>query len=706
MRNHISFTVRLVFKRVVSILQMVALFSFIAVSSLPAQTIRPLLDGASEPALLNELSGELAKEFVIDISRFDRVQASEGLYQACEMIKNKLAGYGLTNAAIERFPSNGEIQYWTWTPPMGWRIRSAELWMVSPKKMKLADYAEISTTVVRGSQSADITAELVAVSNGTREEDYKNVDVTGKIVLADAYAGNVHRQAVLKLGAAGVVTYNARTDRMEYPDFVPYHGMWIKRFESPKTTWGFTVSQRTAETLKAMLHRGEKVILHAKVDAENYDSTVDQLTCTIRGATYPDEEVLLLGHIDHYKPGANDNASGSAGLLEMARCLKKMIDRGDLSTPKRTIRFLWVTEWNGMVPWLQAHPELWKKTIAAINCDMIGGDLVKTNSYFYFTRTPHSLPHYVNTVAEHFTLRVANLGITSARGNNSAPFNYRITSYSGGSDHWMLNDGIIGVPALMFGHPDPYHHTIQDVPDNIDATELKRVMYIALGSVLYIANAESEQAIELNALVAANAMGAMSKDGAEVIAALVDSAQNENALYRAYREGMNRLIFAKQREAGAIASVRQLDKQRLAAGAIDRSLQQLHTHAAALEQNVQLAYNQFCADKKWVPRKITLTSDEVAAQKMIPVREPVFTGPLEMGYLVEKLAGATGTGLPVEAIGLSGEVTYEIANYMDGRRSVLDLRNAVSAEFGPQPLSKVVDFVKLLEQAKLVRLRK
>lgn len=689
-----ALTITLYLSRLV---QVILLFAFALPFSLQAQPARPLLDSQTEQALLNELSGELAKEFVIDISRFDRVQASDGLYQACEMIKSKLVGCGINNGVIERYPSNGEIKYWTWTPPMGWRIRSAELWMVAPKKLKLADYAEMPTMVVRGSQSADVTAELISVSNGTRDEDYNDIDVKGKIVLADAYAGNVHRQAVLKFGAAGVITYNSRTDRMEFPDLVPYHGMWIKKFENPKTTWGFTISQRTAEMLKGMLQRGEKVMLHAKVDGENYDSTVDQLTCTIPGSKYPDEEILLLGHIDHYKPGANDNASGSAGLLEMARCLKKMIDRGDIQAPKRTIRFLWVTEWNGMVPWLKAHPELWKKTIAAINCDMLGGDLVKTNSYFYFTKTPHSLPHYLNVVAESFTLRVDELGITTPRGNNSAPFNYRITPYSGGSDHWMLNDATIGVPALMFGHPDPYHHTIQDVPDNIDATEMKRAMYIALGSVLYIASAESQQAIELDALVAAKAMGALSLDCAEAIAALVD-ADNEEQLYQSYKEGMNRLIFAKQRENGAIASVRQLDKKHFAGEMIDRSLQQLNSHATALEQDVQMTYGLLCGVNKWMTRKIALTADELAAQKMIPQREAVFTGPLEMGYLNEKLGAETSS-----KIDLGDEIIFELCNFIDGKRSVLDVRNAISAEFGPQSLEKVVGFVKTLERAGLVR---
>ncbi|MDZ7344755.1 MAG: M28 family peptidase, partial [candidate division KSB1 bacterium] len=556
-----------------------------------AQTVRPLIDATTQEALLNELSGERAKDFVIAISRFDRVQASEGLYQCLEMLKSQLTAFGITNAVIERFPSNGERKYWTWTPPMGWRIRSAELWLTSPRKLKLADYAEIPTTVARGSQSADVTAELIDVGRGTRPEDYQNLEVKGKIVLAgghggSSFAGAVQREAVFKHGALGVVSYldPRLDDRLEYPELVPYHAMWNRRHENEKISFGFTISRHTAEMLKAMLARGEKVMLHAKVDGENYDSTVDQMTCTIPGATYPEEEILLLGHIDHYQPGANDNASGSAGLLEMARALKKMIVRGDIPAPKRTIRFLWVTEWNGMVPWLKAHPELWKKMLAAINCDMIGGDLVKTHAYFYFTRTPYSRPHYVNDVAENLTHHTASLSITSPRGNNKAPFNYRITPYAGGSDHWMLNDGSIGVPALMFGHPDPYHHTIQDVPDNIDPTEMKRVMFIALASALYMANAESPQAIELGALVAGNATRDLGAASAQIIAVLLENSNDENNLYSAFKEGLNRLAWEEKKASGTMRSVHQLDKQGTAKKLIDFYAQQTLEYAKKLAQ--------------------------------------------------------------------------------------------------------------------------
>jgi hypothetical protein len=48
---------------------------------------------------------------------------------------------------------------------------------------------------------------------------------------------------------------------------------------------------------------------------------------------------------------------------------------------------------------------------------------------------------------------------------------------------------------------------------------------------------------------------------------------------------------------------------------------------------------------------------------------------------------------------------YEIVNFVDGKRSVGEIRDAVSAEFGPIPLDVVADYLKACEEAKIVALR-
>jgi len=47
---------------------------------------------------------------------------------------------------------------------------------------------------------------------------------------------------------------------------------------------------------------------------------------------------------------------------------------------------------------------------------------------------------------------------------------------------------------------------------------------------------------------------------------------------------------------------------------------------------------------------------------------------------------------------------YEIVNFVDGKRSVGEIRDAVAAEFGPIPLDIVADYLKACEEAKIVAL--
>ena len=48
---------------------------------------------------------------------------------------------------------------------------------------------------------------------------------------------------------------------------------------------------------------------------------------------------------------------------------------------------------------------------------------------------------------------------------------------------------------------------------------------------------------------------------------------------------------------------------------------------------------------------------------------------------------------------------YEIVNFVDGKRSVGEIRDAVAAEYGPIPLDVVADYLKACEEAKIVTLR-
>ncbi len=652
-------------------------------------------------ALLTELSGEIAKNHTIHISRHDRIQASGGWHDAALYIKEQLKNYGIDDCYIEGWPSNGEIRYYTWATPIGWRASFAELWVVEPVKMRLASYEEIPTTLVKHSCTADVTTELVDVGSGLTDEEYEGIDVKDKIVLATGYSGNVHQKAVLKYGAAGLVHYMPYSWRQDFPDLVQYTALWPKWSERDKIGFGFNISKAHAHMLKTRMKEGKKVVLQAKVKGEVYESKIEMMSALIKGSEYPEQEIVICGHLDHYKPGANDNASGSAGMLEIARTVQRLIDTGILPQPKRTIRFLWVSEMFGTIAYLKNHPEFSKNTLAAINLDMIGEDLVKCRSLFYATRTPHSLPSYLNDVVEHYIELVDRLGITSVRGGKY-PWNYKIAPYSGGSDHYMFCDGSIGVPATMFGHPDPYHHTIQDTVEKVDSSELKRVMMVTTLASLFMANAEDDKAIALANEAILRGYGRIAIDVDRALKMLKKSVNATEELHQSYKEAINIVNHSIEREKDEVLSCQTFCKDSKATNYIKGLAAQLNQTEDNFIKNIKDYYQLLCNQNNAMPQfAFTPTDEEKTAQKIIPSRNPIFTGPLAIDYVIEKLEDEH-IG---EKIKLIGNTTYEATNFINGKRNLLQIRNALSAEYGPIDIRALKEYFDILEKAGLIQIK-
>jgi Zn-dependent M28 family amino/carboxypeptidase len=96
---------------------------------------------------------------------------------------------------------------------------------------------------------------------------------------------------------------------------------------------------------------------------------------TIQGKKHPEQVVIVCAHLDSksdkrlvYAPGADDNASGCAGVLELARILSK-------HSFQRTIRFIFFsreeTDQQGSTAYLKSIDKDEEEIIAAINLDMI-----------------------------------------------------------------------------------------------------------------------------------------------------------------------------------------------------------------------------------------------------------------------------------------------------------------------------------------------
>src|SRR5215831_8379043 len=86
-----------------------------------------LLPADEVASIAAEISGLIAKDTVIELSRNHRVQASPGFTRAAEYVASKARQYGLEQVEIERYPADGKRTYYTLKSAVGWEAQSGRL---------------------------------------------------------------------------------------------------------------------------------------------------------------------------------------------------------------------------------------------------------------------------------------------------------------------------------------------------------------------------------------------------------------------------------------------------------------------------------------------------------------------------------------------------------------------------------------------------
>ncbi len=678
---------------------MCAVIAAFLIFSLPlaGQQQPSLLDTKTRDLLHESLSGELAKEHVYQITRYHRIQGSRQYREAANYVLGKLRSYGFSekDAYIETFTSDGKATYQTWQSPSGWDISSAELRMVEPYDERIVGYPEIAMSVMTYSNPGDVTAELVWVGSGERDEDYAGKNVRGKIALATGYGGTVHRLAVLKYGAKAVVCFLDDDRAKEHPDMLQYTGMWPRTDELSHVTFGFNLTNRQGTKLRDMLLSGKKVVVHGQVKGIGLEPYfMDIVVAHIRGADYPGEELVFSAHLDHPKESANDNASGSGAILDIARTMKELTLNGKLPKPKRSFRFLWVPEWNGTMPYIDAHPELvgpalGGKFLANMNMDMVGENLDLLHSEMGITRTPDSNPSVLNDVVENMAQMVDGMDIRTPRGSLSQ-FNYRITAYEGGSDHMMFIDRKI--PGVMFSHSDYTHHTSEDTPDKVDPVELQRSEVISAATMLYLANLTDEQAVDLVALAAANSAKRLA-DGARRARRMIASAAAKD-LAAAWSDAVNLVEHRAGWEVETLESVLTFNAGKSVASEVSSA-------ASEIQRQKEYFVNELrhAAVLRGAKENSGRAGD--APDRRVPVR--LTRGPLDFGLPASKLKGKDSLYYSSPEFTLGGDERFELVNFINGKRSVTDIRNALSAEYTPIDAQNVAHYLEDLVKTGVVR---
>jgi aminopeptidase YwaD len=663
----------------------------------------PLLSERDVAALGQELSGETAKRNLEGIAIFHRQRGSQGFHAAAELVAERARTYGLTDVEILQFSADGKISYGTQRSRPAWDAEIGELWELEHKgfaskaeaglvlgdgwspRLKLASYEAEPVVLAEDSESADVTADLIDVGEGMKESDYADKDVKGKIVLVAAQPGAVQDLAVGKFGAAGIVSYaqNQKTAwRGEDENLIRWGH--LETF-SPNKTFAFMVSLKTARALRERLNQGEQITLHATVKAGQHPGNYEVVTATIPGADpkLKDEEIAFSCHLDHQRPGANDNASGCATILEVARTLQKLVAEGKLARPARTMRFIWPPEIEGTITLLNAKPEFARRIKVVVHMDMVGGAPL-TKAVFHVTRGPLSLPSFVHDVAWAFaefvneqSYRFAATGsaeypLVAPEGGKEA-LQAQDSASTMGSDHDVYQDSSFSIPAIYLNDwPDRFIHTNFDTAANIDPTKLKRAAFIGAASGYFLAQMTGRDAENVLVLLR---MGA-----------LLDAVQMR--LKRA------QLSIC---DAGVVSRFT-LEQQWLLVNSLEPF--------APDQQDLRRSY--------WEEiRKMMENTTGGMCARANPSQEGAVIyrrtaspkGPLTVfGYdYFTDHAKSAGLATP-KLLGYQGlwgegeEYAYEALNFVDGKRDVQQIRDDLSAEYGPVPIDHVVEYLRDLER--------
>jgi len=711
---------------VLSVLLTQSVTGSVAGQAQPAQFKKTVLLSDKEiTALGAEISGVIAKDTVIELARSHRVQASSGYSRAAEYIAAKAKEYGLDQVQIERFPADGEKTYHTLKSATGCEAQSAELWETEPNKVKIADWEEMRVALADYSQSATATATLVDVGLGITAKDYEGKEVMGRIVLAGGGVAAVHKQACEDRGAAGILSYQQNqitgwsgdyADNVRWGHLSPYN---------PNNKFAFMISLSRAREYQSRLARGEQITLHAAVKAEMKPSNYEVVSAVIPGSDAASEEIVYSCHLCHQKPGANDNASGAAAILEVARALTALIRRGEISAPRRTIRFIWPPEISGTVAYFAQHPEIVRRMKAVVHCDMVGGAFTLTKAVLHVTHTPASLPSCVNTVGDIFG-EYAIAG--SAKAASGAGFEDALISPEGskdslvadftpfemGSDHDVYQEGSFRIPAIYLRDwPDVFIHTNNDSPANIDATKIKRSTFIAAASGYFLARAGAREAARLADEVFARALACVPKERDRARAVEASGVPN------AAEEARNIIARSLEHDAEALASVMTFapgDKalEAKAEGLVDQLSGMWLLLTGVLSEQKKGKRVIFTLEPREEPKDQKPRNPKEASRPRsvtidyarIPTRR--VRGPMNVYYYDYVAERASGDDLKVlERINTRQNadiVLYEILNLVDGKRSIQTIRDYIAAAYGLVPIEDVADYLRLLEKIGVVKI--
>jgi aminopeptidase YwaD len=513
-----------------------------------------------------------AMDLVVFMDQFWRNAANPGYNASLDRIRARLRQSGFSdreaNASQADAPGTwieeyGKAQGWDYSVGtltlLGDATGSAEV-LLSRERQRVALCINSFSTPAGG-----VEAALIDVGQGAE------ADVKGAVVLGDGSTGRLWQAAVVRRGAIGVIS----PSMAEYvrPGSTAADAARPKRewdvlqwgsipYDEGRKAFGFKATPKAAARIRERLKAGPARV-RVEVAATFTPGPVRTLVAEIPGLVKPDERIVLVAHVQ--EPGANDNSSGCATLVELARAINEAVRAGRLPKPDRTITFLWGDEMAASRQWMTDHPAEAKHVRYMFSLDMTGEDPAKTGGPFLIEKMPDpsavwirpSDPHtewgggqYRADALKGSLLNDALLAICQRHAAGTG-WVVRTNPYEGGSDHSIFLRQ--GIPALLAWHfPDWFYHTSLDRPDKTSPAEMKHSGVGIGATVLLLAGATDADAQAVVALLESAAAGRLAlerRQGAPVVASAADrpaaearEAQIKAAWIKWYGEAMTEAL--------------------------------------------------------------------------------------------------------------------------------------------------------------------
>ncbi len=167
----------------------------------------------------------------------------------------------------------------------------------------------------------------------------------------------------------------------------------------------FDISYDNGRRLKKELLQGNNVIMSFMTKTTIARGNPKTVIATLKGKSDDYYIVCAHGDSDSGGPGADDNASGVAGVLELARTLKSFVQSNIIPQPEKSIKFIvWGSEYYSAQHFVKQHADSLEKILGVINYDEIGTGATRDCLYFESNDVPHNeaLLKTLNSVAEDY----------------------------------------------------------------------------------------------------------------------------------------------------------------------------------------------------------------------------------------------------------------------------------------------------------------